>query len=306
MNRRTLFKGIIIILLGLILLANNFQVLPWGVWYQLLRFWPVILIAVGIDLIFKKSSFSFLQVLSPLIIIAAIGGAIYLSQTGITYEKISQTLEFKQPLSPDLRQAHIEINFGAGRLRLKGGSTYLLDGDFTTPSWLKPTTRYKVIDKEGFLELTETGKRGGFRFGRWEEGRFWGLKEHLWNLRLNNEIPLTLKIETGASSNYLDLSSLKVTHLDLDTGASNNEIKFGDLTSIKANIDAGVCQIKLFIPRSVGTRIEADTALTINNLNELGFRKEGDVYISSNYSTAETQLDLELDAGVSNLRVELY
>lgn len=299
MNRRTLFKGIIIILLGLIFLANNFQVLPWGVWYQLLRFWPVILIAVGIDLIFKKSSFSFLQVLSPLIIIAAIGGAIYLSQTSGNYEKIGQTLEFKQSLSPDLRQAHIEINFGAGRLRLKGGSTYLLDGDFTTPSWLKPKMKYKVIDKEGFLELIETGKRGRFQFGRWGEN-------HFWDLRLNSETLLTLKIETGASSNYLDLSSLKVTHLDLDTGASNNEIKFGDLTSIKANIDAGVCQIKLFIPRSVGTRIEADTALTINNLNELDFRKEGDVYISSNYSTAETQLDLELDAGVSNLEVELY
>ena len=299
MNIRTLFKGIIIILLGLILLANNFQLLPWNVWSELFRLWPVILIAIGTHLIFRKSSLSFLQILSPLIIIAAIGGAIYLSQTGATYEKIDQTFRFEQPLSPELKQAHIEINFGAGRLKLEGGSFFLFEGDFNTPSWLRPKMRYRTIDKEGFLELSEEGKRNEFPFGPWG-------KTHYWNLRLNNEIPLTLKINTGASSNYLDLSSLKVTYFELDTGASNNEIKFGYLSSTRANIYAGACQIKLLIPRSIGIRIKADTALTSNNLNELGFTREGDVYTSDNYLTTEKHLDLGLETGASSFRVEFY
>jgi len=299
MNISTLFKGIIIILLGLILLANNFQLLPWDVWYELFRLWPVILIAIGIHLIFRKSSLSFLPLLSPLVIIAAIGGAIYLSQTGVTYEKTDQIFRFEQPLSPDLRQAHIKINFGGGKLELEGGSPYLFEGDFSTPSWLRPKMKYRAINKEGFLELTEEGKRNGFPFGRWG-------KAHSWDLRLNNEILLTLKINTGASSNYLDLSSLKMTYLELDTGASNNEIKFGSLTSVKANISAGASQIKLFIPRSMGIRIEADIALTSNNLKELGFTKKGDIYTSNNYSIAENRLDLDLEAGVSSFRVELY
>jgi len=299
MNIKSLFKGIIIILLGLILLVNNFQLLPWSVWSELFRLWPIILIAIGIHLIFRKSSLSFLQILPHLIIIAAIGGAIYLSQTGVIYEKIDQTFRFEQPLTPDLKQAHIEINFGAGKLELEGGSPYLFEGDFSTPSWLRPKMKYRAINKEGFLELTEEGKRNKFPFGRWG-------KAHFWNLRLNNEIPLTLKINTGASSNYLDLSSLKVTYLELGTGASNNEIKFGSLTSVKANISAGASQIKLFIPRSMGIRIEADTALTSNNLKELGLTKKGDIYTSNNYSIAENRLDLDLEAGVSSFRVELY
>jgi hypothetical protein len=131
-------------------------------------------------------------------------------------------------------------------------------------------------------------------------------KEHSWNLRLNNKIPLTLKIATGASSNYLDISSLKVTYLGLKAGASKNEIKFGSLNSIQAKIEVGVSQIKLFIPGSIGIRIEADTALTSNNLNELDLIKEGNTYISRHYSTAETRLDLELKVGVSSLTVELY
>ncbi len=299
MNRRGIFKGLIIILLGLIFLANNFQILPWGVWYELIRLWPVILIAIGTHLIFRKSSLSFLQILSPLIIIAAIGGAIYLSQVGEKYEKVDQVFRFEQPLSPDLTRASISISFGAGRLRLEGGSTYLFDGDLVTPSWLRPKMRYKVIDREGFLELSEEGRRDRFRFGRWG-------KDHSWDLRLNNGIPLALRIKTGASSNHLDLSSLKVTYLELDTGASKNEIKFGDSASVRANIHAGASQIKLLIPQSMGIRIKVDTALTSSNLMELGFRKEKDVYTSKNYPTAETRVDLDLNVGVSSLRVELY
>lgn len=298
MKIKTYLKGITIILLGVILLANNFQILPWGVWYELLKFWPVILIAIGIDLIFRKSSLSFLQILSPLVIIAAIGGAVYLSQADKA-EDVSQAVRFEQPLSLELKQADIEISFGAGILRLEGNSAYLFEGDFTTPSWLRPKMRYKVVGEKGFLELTEEGKRGRFHFSQLG-------KEHSWNLRLNNRIPMTLKIETGANSNYLDISSLKVTSLELDTGASKNEIKFGSLTSIQARIKAGVSRIKLFIPRSIGIRIEADTALTSNNFNKLGLVKQGNVYISSNYSTAETRLELELEVGVSSITIELY
>ena len=299
MRIRTYLRGLIFILLGLILLANNFQILPWGVWYELLRFWPVMLIAIGIHLIFRKNTLSFLQVLSPLVVIAAIGGAIYLSQADRAYEITGQTFRFEQPLSHELKLADIQISFGTGILRLEGSSAYLLEGDFTTPPWLRPKMRYKVVGEKGFLELTEEGERGRFQFSQLG-------KEHSWNLRLNNRIPTTLKIETGASSNYLDISSLKVTSLELDTGASKNEIKFGSLSSTQARIKAGVSRIKLFIPRSIGIRIEADTALTSNNFNKLGLIKQGDVYTSKDYSTAETHLDIELDIGVSSVTIELY
>ncbi len=299
MRIKTYLRGVIFILLGIILLANNFQILSWGVWYELFKFWPVILIAIGVGLIFRKSSLSLLQILPPLLIIAAIGGAIYLSQADRAYEITGQTLRFEQPLFPELKQADIEISFGAGILRLEGSSDYLLEGDFTTPSWLRPRMRYKVVGEKGFLELTEEGERGRFQFSQLG-------KEHSWNLRLNNEIPLTLKIETGASSNYLDISSLEVTYLELKAGASKNEIKFGSLSSIQANIKAGVSRIELFAPRSIGIRIEANTALTSNNFNKLGLVKQGDVYTSRDYSIAETRLDLELDVGISSVTVELY
>ena len=47
--------GTIFISLGVILLLNNFSVIPWSIWNYLIVFWPVIFIFIGLDLISSES-----------------------------------------------------------------------------------------------------------------------------------------------------------------------------------------------------------------------------------------------------------
>ncbi|HLE49508.1 MAG TPA: DUF5668 domain-containing protein [Patescibacteria group bacterium] len=49
--------GIIFILLGLILLLNNLNIIPWSIWQILFRFWPVLLIISGIQLVAGNNGF---------------------------------------------------------------------------------------------------------------------------------------------------------------------------------------------------------------------------------------------------------
>jgi len=303
MKIRHFSEGLIIILIGLILLANTFGVLPWGVWYYLIRLWPLILIAIGIDLILRATSLSSLRIVPPLLIIAGICLTVYFYQSreGKFYQFFkgkTQSIELSQPLLPNIKKATINIKFGAGNLRIRGDSIEeLMKGNFTVHPEISPWIKYRDMDGEGFLEIGE--RKGEHLFT-------YGSKFHRWDLKLNSTIPLSLKIDTGASNNDLDLSSLEIVEFNLDTGASNNEIRFGESTSIKAKIDGGASNIKIFIPQEMGVRIKADTALTSNNLDDLGFEKRGNIYISRNFSTAKKQLDLDLDIGVSTLRIELY
>lgn len=183
-------------------------------------------------------------------------------------------------------------------MRIRGDSIEeLMRGNFTVHPEISPRMKYRDIDGEGFLEIEERKVTHLFTYES---------KIHQWDLKLNTTIPLSLKIDTGASNNDLDLSSLKIVEFDLDTGASNNKIRFGESTSIKAKVDGGASNIKIFIPHLIGVKIKADTALTANNLDTLGFEKKGNIYISRNFSTAEKQLDLYLDIGASTLKIELY
>ena len=306
MKIKRFLEGLIIILIGLILLANNFGILPWSIWYHLIRLWPIILIAIGLDLILKGISLPSLRVLPPLLIIGAICLTVYFYQNkeGKFYRffpRKTQRIELSQPLLPNIKKATINLKFGVGELRVRGNSIKeLMRGNFTVLPGINPWMRYREMNGEGFLEIGENkGKGIDLSF-------FHRDKLHQWDLKLNTTIPLSLRIDTGASNNDLDFSSLKIVEFDLDTGASNNKIRFGRSTSIKAKINGGASNIKIFIPHSMGVKIKVDTALTTNNLSDLGFEKMGNTYISKNFSTAKKQLDLDLDIGVSALKVKLY
>jgi len=46
---------LIIITIGVIFLLNNFDILPWSIWNSIWRFWPVLLILWGIQIILGRS-----------------------------------------------------------------------------------------------------------------------------------------------------------------------------------------------------------------------------------------------------------
>lgn len=48
--------ALILIFIGTIVLLNNFNILPWEVWENLWKFWPVILIIWGLQTLTNKSS----------------------------------------------------------------------------------------------------------------------------------------------------------------------------------------------------------------------------------------------------------
>lgn len=50
-HRGNLFGAFLFISLGIILLLNNFNALPWGVWEILWRFWPVLLVIWGLEMV---------------------------------------------------------------------------------------------------------------------------------------------------------------------------------------------------------------------------------------------------------------
>lgn len=47
--------AVLLIIIGIVFLLNNFGILPWIIWREIWRFWPVLLIIVGIKNIFGKS-----------------------------------------------------------------------------------------------------------------------------------------------------------------------------------------------------------------------------------------------------------
>jgi hypothetical protein len=54
----TFFWPILLIILGFLLLFNNFDILPWTIWQSLIHFWPIILILIGLEILLGRSKIS--------------------------------------------------------------------------------------------------------------------------------------------------------------------------------------------------------------------------------------------------------
>jgi hypothetical protein len=56
------FWAVVLVSIGIIFLLNNFGLVPWEVWANIWRFWPVVLILWGVQLVFGRNWFSNLLV----------------------------------------------------------------------------------------------------------------------------------------------------------------------------------------------------------------------------------------------------
>ena len=82
MNQRTGILGpLILVMIGLLLLFNNLGMLPLGLWGTVWRFWPVILILIGLDIIARQIEERTYYTLCVLIGVVIIIGVIALAWT---------------------------------------------------------------------------------------------------------------------------------------------------------------------------------------------------------------------------------
>jgi hypothetical protein len=73
-RRSSIVLPSVLILLGILLLLQNLGFVDWNVWMAIARFWPLILIALGLELILGRGSVSTSVILIIILIIIAGSG----------------------------------------------------------------------------------------------------------------------------------------------------------------------------------------------------------------------------------------
>jgi hypothetical protein len=121
---------------------------------------------------------------------------------------------------------------------------------------------------------------------------------------LTNAIPLSLDIDVGAAEARYDLSNLYVTDLKLETGASETELTLPASAGFtRARIKAGAAEVRVRVPEGVAARIKATGGLADIQVDSSRFPRQGDVYRSASYDSAEHKVEIDAEAGVGALKI---
>jgi hypothetical protein len=132
----------------------------------------------------------------------------------------------------------------------------------------------------------------------------WLNQETSWTLGLTREVPIDLKVETGASRARLDLRDLKLRRLELKTGASESTVVLpGAAGATDVRAEAGAASLTFIVPTGVAARIKSKMALGSSQIDETLFPRMGDGYQSADYASAANRVDLDIQGGVGSVRI---
>lgn len=196
----------------------------------------------------------------------------------------------------DARSVQVEINLGAGDLEVTGGAKKLFEADFTyNVAKLKPEVKYT----DGTLVLWQPENEGlpdlrGITDSRNE-----------WALRLNDQVPMDLSVDIGAGASELRLAGMSLTGLDISLGAGGSMIDLsGDWArDLNVILNAGAGDITMRLPRDVGTRVKVNAGL--GAIETRGLEQNENIYTNAAYGESEITLQVDIDAGVGQINLEV-
>ena len=100
--------GIFLLFLGVVFLLQTLNILPWALWGTLWRFWPVLIIIIGLGILLRRSNVWLVSLLILAILGACLGIAIWQHGASLTGGVVTKS--YAEPLD-NIERAQIEIDF---------------------------------------------------------------------------------------------------------------------------------------------------------------------------------------------------
>lgn len=302
-NRRpkSLVWPLILISIGILFLLKNLGVVDWNLWSLLLRTWPVIIIAVGLDLIFGRRS-GIWSVITAGVVIVLFAGALWIfdvSENNWSGDLITKSVV--QEIG-DAEEAEIDINMNIGILKigaLEAESDLLISGEVEISDFEELSDDLEVSGDTLKYTLSSDAKPYQAE---------WILNQEVdndktWDLRLNRELMLDLAIDTGVGKFEIDLSVLRISKLDLNTGVGEVTIELPSEGNFRADVSGGVGKLTLYLPSDLAAGIYIDGGL--GNVSVSGdFTQRNGNYFTQNYESSSDQIQLYIEGGIGAIWIE--
>ncbi|MFC2072168.1 LiaI-LiaF-like domain-containing protein [Chloroflexota bacterium] len=294
-------RGIFLIFLGVVFLLQTLNVLPWALWGGLWRFWPVLIIILGLGILLRHLNVWLVSLLILCLLGACLGIAIWQYEASVPAIPAGPTTNsYSEPLD-GLEQAQIDVDFTAGSLTissLPSSSPNFVEANSKVSNGGGSVRRdFHHQGSEGRLHLSTEGvKRQS-----WFSGEDW-LR---WEVKFTRNIPLTIDIGSAASDMNISLDELEVTELRLDIDAGNCKVKMPSSAGITYGyIDVAVANLEVTIPDGVAAKFKTDVSMGNLQIDESRFPKNGNYYMSRDFESAKNRVELEIDCDVGRVQVE--
>ncbi len=299
---------------GAILLLNTTGALPWSVWWEFIKFWPIFIISAGIGIMLSGSNVTkaIAEVINFLLFLAMMffatvntfnpanvnsGFPFFVTSSDNTVVQSAIVSEDEYPAQDNVT---IEFTQGVGNLNINANTTdnSLFATQLTSNNEDSGFTLVKTVEKNAFSIKFESVTTKTMSFGKSGYDTFTTLSPKWQNI--------DLEIKLGAGTSNLNFTNvLNLGEIKLDNGAGETNIKIAaDSVPEKMILHNGAGSIKINLPKEVGYEINYNVGVGsakcagIRTANGLGVHGNGK---TENFATAEKVVSITADIGAGEL-----
>ncbi|MCH7773893.1 MAG: hypothetical protein IH784_05745 [Bacteroidetes bacterium] len=306
MKTSKIFWGTLFIVLGLLVLLNNFSSINvhWG---DLWQFWPILLVLIGISMLVKnKFGKSALAGAAAILLALILFTSVKLTTDFIKgdFELVFNgdedynfvTTEYRESFDTTIAKAKLFLDAGLGSFNIGDTTSELI---FVKTEGIEKHYKLTKQVHDNVSKLKLKMKKTIFHLGK---NKFKNRVE----ISLNEKPTWDINIDGGASAINLDLTKFKIENVYVGMGAASLDVKLGTLSDkTRLNIEAGASNIDILVPKDVGCQVKTDDVLSSKNI--YGFIKiKSGLYRTAEFDEASKKIFIEIDCGVSSINVRRY
>lgn len=294
--RRSLSWPLILITIGLVFLLVNFGLIPGVTALSLLTLWPLLLILAGVDIaIGRRWPVAALGIDVGVIALGLallatqpsfIGGPVFSFGDAPGGERdVSVARQSATSLS-------LDINGGAGRFRVSGGSTMLVEAHSGNDDLRLRRAEFERSGQHADVRIDQSGNRHVSGAAIDVEAR------------IASDIPTDLTVNGGAGEFFIDLSSVTVTNAELNVGAASLTLTLPKPTAaVSIEVNAGASSIIIEVPEGVEARVTMDGALLSLRSTNARVVASNNSAETSGYGSATARVTVSVTAGASSVTI---
>jgi Domain of unknown function (DUF5668)/Cell wall-active antibiotics response 4TMS YvqF len=330
-NRNYLTAGILIFI-GLIFLGREFNLFTFH-WGDIARFWPLLLVFMGLNLLVggkSKSGTGIFILLCFLALPFAMvrscrnnwhngnrfhwnnnhnwdeendnedenDGEDNKNNSDNSHSQIEKSQNFAEDLEPNIKEAKLTIEGGVAGIDIDGTTGKLFEAD--TKSTFSDFSVSKTVENGvANIRFSMNSKDKETNIHLSDENK------NEAKIKLNPSLAWDMDYKFGVSGADLDLSPFNVKNINIKTGVSGVDMKLGDkATDTNVDIDAGIAGITIKVPENVGVRIKSDSFLSDNNFKD--FTEQNGYHVSPGYDKSNKKITINYHGAFASFDVERY
>lgn len=301
---RSVLPGILLVAIGVLLLLNTTGSVSFGIWFELVNYWPVLLVLIGTELVLAQQA-----------VLIRVGAAVLILAVAVAAAWLS--VPEYDPAEP-LHVAYVEPMGNAETLRLNmeflGGSVELDSAAAGAPSPASLLTAdfgsrpaRVVREQSGTVIECLIVSSGPFLTHLSDDGQSRvsfpvGLAD--WRLMVSPNVEVDIDIASGASDLDLDLRGLSLRRLSIEAGASDIRVQLpANAGQTQVDIAAGAADVEIVVPDDVAAKIDIAAPVSSVWVEPRRFMDTGDGYQSPHYLGASNRVEIDIEAVAADVTV---